>query len=159
MSNVKLDSSADIETGYLALFLGDGNPLAFEKSSKLTINADEIDISNKTMGDWTGSLVGKKSYTIASEALTTKKTGAYSYDALFDAFVAKSPISFTFGHMASADSDNFGGTFTPDATKDSYTGKVIITSIEITSEAGNIVTCSANFKGFGALTKVKGTAV
>ena len=152
---VKLDSSADIYTGVLALFIGD-NILAFEKSSKLSLSADEIDISNKTMGDWAGSLPGKKSFTISSDALTTSKTGAYSVEQLFDAFNSKTPIEFSLAKPKSTDADNFGGTFTPDTTQTSYSGKVIITSLEITSETGNIVTCSASFKGFGALTKTAG---
>ena len=155
MPTTKLDSSTDIITGTLGLFINE-NPLAFEKSSKLTLNADEIDISNKTMGDWAASLMGKKSYTISSDALTTKKTGAYSFSSLFDAYVAKTPIAFTLGQYKSSDADNYGGTFSVDTTEDSYSGKVIITSLEITSEAGNIVTCSASFKGFGALTKTAG---
>jgi len=154
MSAVKLDSSADIFTGSLMLFLGD-NPLAFEKSSKLSVNTDEIDITNKTMGDWAGSLSGKKSFTFSSDALTTKKEGAFSYDSLLDAQIAGTPLDFKFSPGTSADKDSFGGTFTPDTKQRSYQGKVIITSLELSSEAGTLVTCSATFKGVGALKPVE----
>jgi len=157
MAAVKLDSSADIFKGSLMLFIED-NPLAFEKSSKLSATTDEIDVSNKMMGDWAGSLAGKRSFSITSDALTTKKTGAYSYDTLLDAWIAGTPLSFKFAPGASTDKDAFGGTFTPDATQKSYTGKAIITSLELTSESGTLATCSATFKGVGALTPVAGTA-
>jgi Phage major tail protein 2. len=155
MAAVKLDSSVDILKGPLMLFIGD-NPLAFEKSSKLSTNTDEIDVSNKMMGDWAGSLAGKKSFSFSSDSLTTKKTGACSYDTLLDAQIAGTPLNFKFAPGVSADKDAFGGTFTPDTTQRSYTGKAIITSLEITSEAGTLVTCSATLKGVGALVPVEG---
>ena len=157
MAAVKLDSSVDVLKGPLMLFIED-NPLAFEKSSKLSMTADELDVSNKMMGDWAGSLSGKKSFSFSSDALTTKKTGACSYDTLMDAWIAGTPLNFKFAPGASTDKDAFGGTFTPDATQKSYTGKVIVTSLEITSEAGALVTCSATLKGVGALVPVAGTA-
>ena len=55
----KLDSSKDIYRGELMLFIGD-EPIAFASSCGLDVSTEEIDISNKMMGDWAGSLPGKR---------------------------------------------------------------------------------------------------
>ena len=82
-----------------------------------------------------------------------------SYDTLLKKMIEGAPIDFFFGDAASSDKDNFGGTFTPDKTKINYTGKVLITSLSVTSEAGQIAKCSASFKGFGALVPIEGSPV
>lgn len=157
MAATKLDSSKDIHRGELMLFVGE-DPIAFGSSAGLDISTEELDISNKMMGDWAGSLAGKKSFTISSESLLTRKQGAMSFDTLLDKQIKGDPLDFFFGSAGSTDKDNFGGTFTPDKTKKNYTGKVIITSLSIKSESGQIVSVSASFKGVGALSPVEGTA-
>lgn len=145
-----MDSSSDIFTGKLWLFIGD-NPVAFEKSCKLTLSTDEIDISNKSMGDWAGSMAGKKSFTITSDSLTTYTTGLTSVSTLMAAQINSTVLTFKLAVATASDADAFGGTFTPDTENESYTGKCIITSLEVTGEAGQIATCAATFKGIGAL--------
>ena len=121
----KLDSSKDIYRGELMLFIGD-EPIAFASSCGLDVSTEEIDISNKMMGDWAGSLPGKKSFTLSSESLLTRKEGAMSFDTLLSKQIA---------------------------------GEVIITSLSIKSDNGQIVSCSASFKGIGALAPVEPVGV
>lgn len=154
MADKKLDSSKDIHRGELMLFIGE-DPVAFGSSAGLDISTEELDISNKMMGDWTGSLAGKKSFTISSESLLTRKEGALSFDTLLEKQIAGDPLDFFFGSAEAADKDNFGGTFTKDTAQVNYTGKVIITSLSIKSDNGQIVSVSASFKGVGALTPVE----
>lgn len=154
MAGTKLDSSKDIHRGELMLFVGE-DPIAFGSSAGLDISTEELDISNKMMGDWAGSLAGKKSFTISSESLLTRKEGAMSFDTLLAKQIEGEPLDFFFGSAKAADSDNFGGTFTKDTTQVNYTGKVIITSLSIKSDNGQIVSVSASFKGVGALTPVE----
>lgn len=156
MAVSKLDSRKDIYRGELFVFVGD-QPIAFASTATLEVTTEEIDISNKMMGDWAGSLPGKKSYTVSSESLMTRKEGAMSYDTLLAKQIAGETLSFQFGEATAADKDNFGGTFTPDKTKMNYTGEVMITSMSITSEAGQIAKCSSSFKGIGGLSQVEGT--
>lgn len=158
---VKLDSSKDIYRGELFVFAKpDGSesdePLAFATTATLEITTEEVDISNKMMGGWAGSLPGKKSYTVSSEALITRKEGALSYDTLLKAQIGGKVLDFFFGEAAVADQDNNGGTFTPDKTKKNYTGRIMITSQSLTSEAGQIAKLSVSFKGIGALEQVEG---
>lgn len=156
MAGTKLDSRKDIYRGEFFVFVGD-QPIAFASSATLEVTTEEIDISNKMMGDWSGSLPGKKSYTVSSESLVTRKEGAMSYDTLLAKQIAGETLSFYFGEAKSADKDNFGGTFDKDATKKSYTGEVMITNISISSEAGQIAKCSSSFKGIGGLSPVEGS--
>lgn len=151
---VKLDSSKDIYRGELMLFVGE-DPIAFASSAGLDISTEELDISNKMMGDWAGSLAGKKSFTVSSESLLTRKDGAMSFDKLLEKQIAGEPLDFFFGSAKAEDKDNFGGTFSKDATQKNYTGKVIIISLSLKSDNGQIVSCSASFKGVGALKPVE----
>ena len=154
MADKKLDSSKDIFRGELMLFIREA-PVAFGSSAGLDISTEELDISNKMMGNWAGSLAGKMSFTISSESLLTRKEGALSFDTLLEKQIAGDPLDFFFGSAKASDQDNFGGTFEKDDKQVNYTGKVIITSLSIKSDNGQIVSVSASFKGVGALTPVK----
>lgn len=110
MADKKLDSSKDIFRGELMLFIGEA-PVAFGSSAGLDISTEELDISNKMMGDWAGSLAGKKSFTISSESLLTRKEGALSFDTLLEKQIVGDPLDFFFGSAKASDQDNFGGTF------------------------------------------------
>lgn len=156
MADKKLDSGKDIFRGELMLFIGE-DPVAFGSSAGLDISTEELDISNKMMGNWSGSLAGKMSFTISSESLLTRKEGALSFDTLLEKQIVGDPLDFFFGSAKATDQDNFGGTFEKDDKQVNYTGKVIITSLSIKSDNGQIVSVSASFKGVGALTPVKPT--
>lgn len=164
-----MDSRKDIYRGQLFLFLDD-LPVAFAKTATLEVTTEEVDITNKMMGDWSGSLPGRKSYTISSESLITRKeltspdpeaTGGdkleMSFDRLLKAQIDGKTLSFKMGKAKAEDKDNFGGTFTLDTTEINYTGEVMITSLSVTSESGNIATLSASFKGIGGLSQVDAT--
>ena len=153
---VKLNSRKDIYRGQLHLF-SDGNPLAFATTATLEVTTEEVDISNKMMGGWSGFLPGRKSYTISSESLVTYLTGALSYSTLLDKQINDETIPFQFGEGKAEDADNFGGSFQLDDTKDSFSGEVMITSLSLTSEQGNIARLTVSLKGIGGLTHTPGT--
>lgn len=153
MAAVKLDSSKDIIRGQLFLFLGE-SPVAFASSCSLDISIEEIDISNKMMGDWAGSLPGKKSFTINSESLLTRKEGATSYDELLAKVGTDETFTFFIGEAAVANKTNTGGEFSLDTAKINYKGEAMLTSLSLKSDNGQIASCSASFKGIGALEKV-----
>lgn len=156
MSGAKLDSRTDIYRKQLFVFVGE-LPIAFASTATLEVTTEEVDISNKMMGDWAGSLPGKKSYTVSSESFITRKEGEMSFDTLVEKQTAGETLNFFFGDANAEDADNFGGTFKQDTTQINYTGEVMITSISVTSEAGNIAKCSVSFKGIGGLKKADGT--
>lgn len=153
---IKFDGNTDIVRGSLMLFL-DGQPLAFEKTSTLDLNADAVDISNKMAGDWASSSPGKRSFSISSEMLITRKEGAMSYDTLLDAFTTGKTLEFQFGTIKVSDKTNTGGKFEIDDTKTFYKGSVWINSLGLTSNTGELCSCSAAFTGSGALEKLPAT--
>lgn len=153
MAGTKLDSRTDIYRGQLFVLVGE-LPIAFASSASLEVTTEEVDISNKMMGDWAGSLPGKKSYTVSSESFITRKEGEMSFDTLMEHVISGETLNFFFGDAKAEDQDNFGGTFAKDTTQVNYTGEVMITSISVSSEAGSIAKCSVSFKGIGGLKKV-----
>ena len=142
MAAVKHDSSKDLVRGQLFLFLGE-NPVAFASSCSLEVSVEEIDISNKMCGDWSASLPGKKSFTISSD------------DELLKHVDTGETFQFVVGESTITDKTNVGGSFAIDTTKPNYKGEIMLTSLSLKSDNGQIATCSASFKGVGALQKVE----
>ncbi|MEG1685814.1 MAG: hypothetical protein RR319_07720 [Bacteroides sp.] len=152
------DSSTDLENGkkgQLYLFIG-GLPIAFASSCGLDVTTEELDIANKMCGDWGASLPGKKSFTLSSESLLTRKEGLLSFDTLLAKQIAGAPIEFFYGGAKVTGETNVGGIFEQDTTRQNYKGKVMITSLSLKSDNGQIASCSASFKGIGALEPVSG---
>jgi len=157
MPPIKHDSNTDIFRGQLFIFVGDA-PIAFGTSATMNIATEEVDITNKMMsGGWKGSLPGQKSFSITSESLLTQKTGQYSFDTLLEKQINDETFDFFMGEAEVSEQTSVGGKFELDLTKKHYTGKVMITSLDLTSEVSGIATCSASFTGIGAL--VPGDAV
>lgn len=151
---VKHDANTDIVRGQFFLFV-DELPVAFASSASIEITTEEIDVSNKMMGDWAAALPGKKSYTISSESLLTRLAGAMSFDALLKKQTAGETLPFAFGEAEVTEQTNTGGKFSLDKAKISYKGTVMITQLSIKSDNGQIATCSSQFKGIGALEVVE----
>lgn len=147
---VKHDSNEDIFRGQLFLFVDD-QPIAYAKTAALNVTSTEVDVSNKMMGGWEASLYGKNGYTISSDSLYTQKEGQLSYDALLDKLIKKETVSFFLGQVIKTEETNTGGKFAKDLTKKNYTGTAMITSLDLTSDDGEIATCSTSLKGVGAL--------
>jgi TP901-1 family phage major tail protein len=151
MAAIKHDSNTDIFRGQLFIFVGE-NPIAFGTNATMNITTEEIDISNKMMsGNWKGSLPGQKSFSITSESLLTQKEGEYSFDTLLDKQIDDETFAFFLGEATVTEQTPTGGKFELDTTKKYYTGTVMITSLDLTSEVNGIATCSASFTGVGAL--------
>lgn len=147
------DSNTDLESGrngQLFLFIGD-LPVAFASSCGLDVSTEEIDISNKMCGDWAASLPGKNSFTLSCESLLTRKVGAMSFDTLLAKQIAGETLDFFYGAATVSEISNTGGTFEKDPAKQNYQGKVMITSLSLKSDNGQIASCSASFKGIGAI--------
>lgn len=148
------DANTDIERGQLYIFIDDKS-IAFANSATLNVSTEETDISNKMMGGWSASLAGKNSFTLSSESLLTRKTGQLSFDTLLAAQIAKQTLSFFYGSAIVTDATNTGGKFEKDPSHKNYTGTVMITSLDLKSDDGQIASVSVSFKGVGALTPVE----
>lgn len=94
---------------------------------------------------------GQKSFAITSDSLLTRKEGQFSYDTLLDKQINDETLEFFMGEAKITEQTNVGGKFELDKTKKYYTGQVMITSLDLTSEVNGIANCSASFTGIGAL--------
>ena len=151
MPAIKHDSNTDIFRGQLFIFVGE-SPIAYGTSATMNITTEEIDITNKMMsGGWKGTLPGQKSFSITSESLLTQKEGQYSFDTLLDKQIKDETLEFFLGEAKVTEQTRTGGKFELDKTKKHYTGTVMITSLDLTSEVNGIASCSASFTGIGAL--------
>lgn len=150
------DSNKDLVRGELFLFIND-SPIAFSSSCGLDISTEEIDISNKMCGDWAASLPGKKSFTLSCESLLTRLEGAMSFDTLLAKQIAGETMDFFYGEAKVTEKTNVGGKFEKDNAQQNYTGKVMLTSLSLKSDNGQIASCSASFKGIGAISPMNST--
>lgn len=150
MGALKYKSTTDMDLNVLQLFLN-GVIAAFATSSKLTLTTDARDTSSKMSGEWKEVLAGTKSYAVSHDGLVTRKTGAYSLDALIAAQIAGTPLDFKQGVATREGDEATGYTYTYDDTKPGYSGKVIITQTEVTSDNNEFVKCTASLQGTGAL--------
>lgn len=151
MAAVKHDSNTDIYRGQLFVFV-DGKPIAYGKDASLSVTTEEIDVSNKMMsGGWKGSLPGQKSFSVSSESLYTNKDGQLSYKTLLNKQIADEILDFVFGEAKVTNQTSTGGEFELDKSQPYFTGKIMITSLDLKSTNGDIASCSSSFTGIGAL--------
>ena len=78
MSTIAYNANQDLDLdGKLMVSIG-GEPIAFATSAKLNTTTDMIDTTSQMSGDWKEEVPGVKSFTVSSEALLSRKTGAVS---------------------------------------------------------------------------------
>lgn len=136
----------------LMLFKGN-KALAYATSHTLTISGNALSIASKDHGYWDASQVGNISWEVSSENLYTEE----DYDALFDAMIAKTPVTVIFAKASNYDQNGLaavGGTvqaWTPGAGKQ---GTAVITSLEANAATGENATFTVTLTGSGPLTKV-----
>ena len=158
MAELNYNSNQDLDLdGKLMLSMG-GIPVAFATSAKLSINTDMVDTTNMMSGDWKDEVPGVKSFTVSSEALMTHKEGAVSADKLVDNQIDDKLIDFQFGEFKRSGDETTGYTYALDTTKKSYSGKIRITSIELTGENSKLKKYSMNANGSGPLVPVAAVA-
>lgn len=109
-----------------------------QKGCTLTMEAADIDISNKNDFGWTSTIGGAKSWSVSCEGqFITDDDGQ---QALMDAFVAGTDVDVEL--------KNTGETVY-------FAGKAQITSIEIDAQFDDVCTLSMELAGIGALTVEK----
>ena len=133
--------------------------LAMATSLSVEISADATDISSKDSGLWASSLLGKISWTASASNLFT----VADYSKLIDVMVANTPIEIVFATVKNYDTVTSGttdseGMFTNTPTvwesnDDMYHGKVIVNSISLSANNGEVATYDVSFTGVGALQK------
>lgn len=147
-----------INGGDLMLFI-DGKSIAFATSHKLTINVETVETTSKDDGGkWVSKAARKISWNCSTENLYSNDGEGLNFSDLFDKMIAREPIEAVFclekDYATKADEVPEGG-WVP-STTGTYTGQVIITSLEANASNGDNATFTASFEGVGALIKNDG---
>lgn len=147
-----------INGGDLMLFI-DGKSIAFATSHKLSINVETVETTSKDNGGkWVAKAARKISWNCSTENLYSNDGEGLNFSDLFDKLVAREPIEAVFcleqDCATKADEVPEGG-WLP-STTGTYSGQVIITSLEANAPNGDNATFTASFEGVGALTKKAG---
>lgn len=149
-----------IQGGDLMLFVTKGNKkvsIACATNHTLSVSAETSDTSHKDVGhgangaSWASSDIKQLSWEVTTENLFTLDGEGNQYSDLFDLMVNRAPIEVVFGPQAETSEEVATGGWTPKTTG-VYTGKVIITSLQLNAPNGDNATYSATFSGVGALT-------
>ena len=142
----------------LMIFVG-GSAIAYATSHTLSLTANTVDISSKDHGFWGASDTGNLTWEATTENLYTES----GFDGLFNAYLAKTPVTIVFGYASNYDTNGLfleGGTqatgdnrpaaWTADNSK-GYTGQAVITSLSVNANTGENATFSCTFTGKGAI--------
>lgn len=145
-------SKAKAVLGKDVMLFVNGKAIALATSCKLSTSSETIDTQSKDSGIWMEKDVKKLSWNMSSENLFSAEEGVNGYDVLFDLYLKRQPVAVKFGIAANADEDEVpaDGWTLPAAP---YSGKALITSLELNAPDGDKATFSANFEGTGPLTK------
>lgn len=144
-----------INGGDLMLFIG-GKSIAFATSHKLSINVETVETTSKDSGGkWVNKAARKISWNMSTENLYSDEGEGMTFSDLFDKLTAREPIQAVFclekNYTVKVDEVPEGG-WIP-STTGTYTGQVIITSLEANAPNGDNATFTASFEGVGALAK------
>ena len=134
----------------LMIFKG-GSALAYATSHTLSITGNTIDVSSKDHGFWGASDIGNITWEATTECLYTDS----DYTALFNAMVAKTPVTIVFAKASNYDGNGLAGVGSSQVQAwtagAGFTGQAVITSLEVNANTGENATYSATFTGTGAL--------
>lgn len=140
---------------------GEYKSIAHASSHTLSISADVEDINTKDTGIYGMKEVNKINWEIQAQHFYTED----GYETVYDLMLAQQPVNVMFGLKSSTNP----GTDTVNVTADgnwtyaytagvrTYQGQAIITSLELTAEAGSKAQFSATLQGQGAINKVSYT--
>lgn len=132
----------------LMLFVG-GKAIALATSCKLGVSAETIDTQSKDSGMWGEKGVKKLGWNCSSENCFSADADINGYDKLFALFVAAEPVDIAFGIPANKSNALPSNGWTLPLSP--YTGKAIITSLELNAPDGDKATFSVSLDGTGEL--------
>jgi len=137
--------------------------IAMATNHTLSLSAETTEISNKDLGsgDWTANSIRKFSWEVSTENMYTVS----AYKKLFELMIAKQPVNAIFSVRKDdmvQDSSSYFADWTWKYTASSgslltfdqeyYTGKVIITSLDVQAPNDDNATFSCTMTGTGSLT-------
>ena len=152
-----------IKGAELMLFINNA-PIAFATAHTFNLTGNTVDVASKDHGVFGASEIGSITWEITSENLyVNEENGIQAYDTLYDAFIARQPITVVFGQASNYDENGLvrGGNLEANAPTEwtapstNYrTGNAVITSLSLNANNGENATYSTTLTGSGAITKV-----
>lgn len=131
--------------------------IAYTTAAGISFSADDIDISNKMDGNWGRTKKGKKTAELSVDALCAKKSAQYKGETeLFDAWKAGTALYFRYSFITVTENADGSTDVNLDTTKPSYTGRLLISSLDLTSENGDVCKYSTSANSQGKVTRVPG---
>ena len=131
-----------------------GRSIAYATNHTIEISADTDTDGHKDYGDgdWDMTEVNRLSWSATSENLYTMDGSGRLYDDLEELIIEQTPIELVLSMKAPTTYTEppSDGWYSQDR---GYTGKAIITSLEMNAPSGEYVTYNVQFTGVGALTK------
>lgn len=135
--------------------------IAGATSHQISFGTDTAEIQTKDHGYFKATEVTGKTWSITTDNLFTfdKDNG---FEMLYDLYAAGNPVTVVFGHAGNYSQNGLKDisnnnadpvNWSLDTAKYSFTGKAIITSLNLTAGVGENATFSCEFQGVGALTK------
>lgn len=144
------NQATDLLRGNHVFIYVDNKPIAYAKSTTLSLSADSIDVTSKFSGQFKSALQGQISYTISSDFLFTNvdtaTSGSTSFDSLMATMISAGTVTVVIG--TSANSTTFA------LDKGLYTGVCSIKSLDMKTDDKDVASCSVQLEGVSALTKV-----
>ena len=118
-------------------------PIGGQKGASLSRSAETIDVSDKTSGGWSESIMGLKSWSLDCEGFVT--LGDEGFEHLHTAFDERKPLSVEL---------KVGG-----AEGYTYTGEVVITNFPEEFPMDDAISYSLTLQGASPLVRQKNVAV
>ena len=144
-------AKANVVAGKDLMIFVDGKATALATSHRLSITADTSEAASKDDGAWGSSTVTKMRWEGSTEALVSMDASAESFDKMFDAMMARTPVTIVSGRPGNATDDGVPeeGWIAP--TTNYYQGDALITSLERNDPNGDNSTMTVTFTGVGKL--------
>lgn len=155
----------------LQIFFGSGETavvIACATSCSVNVDADSIDVSCKDTGRFGATIPGKISWSITSDALFLIPASGdtrMSYDKLMDKMISGEAIDVSWATVSNFDTQNsanatadadghvFNATTKQTSAGDLYSGKAVVTSLQLTADNGALSTYSVTLSGKGKISK------
>lgn len=137
--------------------------IAHGTSHTLSLSADTEDINTKDAGKYGLTEVNKINWEITADHMYTEDGYDYFFDTMNETDPDKQKVTVLFGLKAAAEISgtpadvniSSDGNWTPNTYF--YTGKAIITSLDLQADAGSKATVSVTLQGQGAISKTNVT--
>lgn len=152
----------------LMLFVktGDGTlkSIAFSTNHTLSTSLETQENSSKDegCGRWQSYTPGMMQWSVTSENLMAEKaTNGHTFNSLFDVYLKREPVEVAFALQkdytdltTKLDTDWDAPTTGWSPSDNQYSGKALITNLEVTATNGQVATYSISLQGVGNLKKV-----